>query len=74
MLQVSDENLPGSSSLVNPIPEEEECSCAMHSGKEESSLGVPGQLHRFTGPQVKKSLSSNRATKHATAQVRYAKL
>ncbi|XP_028288372.1 myb-related protein A isoform X2 [Parambassis ranga] len=67
--QVSDENLLGSSSLVNPIPEEEECSCSVTSGKEESSLGEPGQLHRFTSPQVKKSLSSHRATKHANAQV-----
>ncbi|XP_069007785.1 myb-related protein A [Embiotoca jacksoni] len=67
--QVSDESLLTGSSLVPPIPEQEECSHSLTPEKDESSLGIPVYPHRFTSPRVKKIPSSHKAPKHATAQV-----
>ncbi|XP_022067064.2 myb-related protein A isoform X2 [Acanthochromis polyacanthus] len=67
--QVTDESLITSSSLVTPIPEQEECSSSLTTVKEESSLGVSIHPQRFTSPRVKKLPSSHKAPKHSTTQV-----
>ncbi|XP_040922247.1 myb-related protein A [Toxotes jaculatrix] len=66
--QVPDESLLTGSSLITPIPEQEECSRPLTNGREEPSL-VPVHPHRFTSPRVKKLPISHKATKHATVQV-----
>ncbi|XP_041817311.1 myb-related protein A [Chelmon rostratus] len=66
--QVPDESLLTNSSLITPIPEQEECSRSSTSGREEPSL-VPVHPHRFTSPRMKKLLASHKAPKHATVQV-----
>ncbi|XP_054863222.1 myb-related protein A isoform X2 [Amphiprion ocellaris] len=67
--QVTDESLITSSSLVTPIPEQEESSISLTTLKEESSLGVSIHPQRFTSPRVKKLPSSHKAPKHTTTQV-----
>ncbi|XP_020500617.2 myb-related protein A isoform X1 [Labrus bergylta] len=66
--QESDENLLMSSSLISLIPEQEECSRSLNSGREEPSL-VPVHPHRFTSPRMKKLLASHKASKHGNVQV-----
>lgn len=67
--QVTDESLITSSSLVTPIPEQEDCSSSLTAVKEESSLGVSIHPQRFTSLRVKKLPSSHKAPKHTTTQV-----
>lgn len=69
MLQVSDEGLLTSSSLVSPISERDECGHSVTSGKDELSLGVAVHTQHVTSPRTKKLPTSNKATKHNTAQV-----
>nr|XP_020455610.1 myb-related protein A isoform X2 [Monopterus albus] len=64
--QMPDENLLTSSSLITPIPEQEECSHSLTSGRAESSAAHP---HRFTSPRVKKLPATHKAPKHVTVQV-----
>ncbi|KAG7524711.1 myb-related protein A isoform X2 [Solea senegalensis] len=63
-----EENLLTSSSLISPIPEQEECSHPLTSAREESSVLPIEQPHRFTSLCVKK-LPASKAPKHATVQV-----
>ncbi|XP_070709208.1 myb-related protein A [Pempheris klunzingeri] len=66
--QVTDESLLTSSLLITPIPEQEECSRSLTSGREEPS-SVPVHPQRFASPRMKKLLASYKAPKHATVQV-----
>ncbi|XP_074478788.1 myb-related protein A isoform X1 [Sebastes fasciatus] len=66
--QVPDESILTGSSLVAPIPEQEECSRSLTLGREELS-SVPAHPHRFTSTRMKKLLSSHKAPKHAMVQV-----
>ncbi|XP_059183306.1 myb-related protein A [Centropristis striata] len=66
--QVPDDGLLTGSSLVTPIPEQEECSRSLTSGQEEPSL-VPVHPRCFTSPRMKKLLASHKAPKHAAVQV-----
>uniref|UniRef100_A0A3B4UP77 MYB proto-onco like 1 n=1 Tax=Seriola dumerili TaxID=41447 RepID=A0A3B4UP77_SERDU len=66
--QVPEESLLTSSSLITPVPEQEECSRPLTSAREEPSL-VPVHQHRFTSPRVKKLPASHKAPKHAAVQV-----
>lgn len=68
MFQVPDESLLTNSSLISPIPEQEECRRSLISGREEPSL-VPVHPNRFTSPRMKKLLASHKAPKHAAVQV-----
>ncbi|KAG7225058.1 hypothetical protein INR49_014513 [Caranx melampygus] len=65
---VPEESLMTSSSLMTPVPEQEECSHPLTSAREEPSL-VPVHPHRFTSPRVKKLPTSHKAPKHAAVQV-----
>lgn len=56
-LQVPDESLLSSSSLISPIPKQEENSRPLNC------------VHRFVSPRVKKHPTSHKATKHANTQV-----
>lgn len=71
LLQLSEEILLTSSSLVTLIPEQEECSRSSSSGKEDSSLVASIHPHRFTSPRVKKLPPAHKTPKHTTAQVRW---
>ncbi|GAA6217359.1 myb-related protein A isoform X2 [Lates japonicus] len=66
--QVPEESLLTSSSLIAPMPEQEECSDPLTSRGEEPSL-VPLHPQRFTSPRVRKLPTSNKAPKHAAVQV-----
>ncbi|XP_018529464.1 myb-related protein A isoform X3 [Lates calcarifer] len=66
--QVPEESLLTSSSLIAPMPEQEECSGPLTSRGEEPSL-VPLHPQRFTSPRVRKLPTSNKAPKHAAVQV-----
>ncbi|XP_038583708.1 myb-related protein A isoform X1 [Micropterus salmoides] len=66
--QVPDESLLTNSSLITTIPEREECSHSLTSGREDPPL-VPVQPHRFTSPRMKKLLATHKAPKHSTLQV-----
>ncbi|XP_042366596.1 myb-related protein A isoform X2 [Plectropomus leopardus] len=66
--QVTDESLLTGSSLVAPVPEQEDCSRSLTASREEHSL-VPVHPHRFTSPRMKKLLASHKAPKHAAVQV-----
>ncbi|XP_023272597.1 myb-related protein A [Seriola lalandi dorsalis] len=66
--QVPEESLLTSSSLITPVPEQEECSRPLTSAREEPSL-IPVHQHRFTSPRVKKLPASHKAPKHAAVQV-----
>ncbi|XP_031137808.1 myb-related protein A isoform X2 [Sander lucioperca] len=66
--QMPDDSLLTGSSLGSPIPEQEECSRSLTSGRDEPSL-VPVHPHCFTSPRMKKLLASHKAPKHASVQV-----
>ncbi|KAM9839246.1 myb-related protein A [Aulostomus maculatus] len=66
--ETPDESLLRSSSLGISIPEQEESSRPLTTGREEPSL-VPVHPHRFTSPKVKKPHASHKAPKHAAAPV-----
>ncbi|KAM9333826.1 myb-related protein A [Pholidichthys leucotaenia] len=67
--QVADEGLLTSSSLLTPIPEQDQCSHSLTSEKTESTLGVSVHPQSSSSIQAKQRPSSNKAPKHNTAQV-----
>ncbi|XP_053198441.1 myb-related protein A [Scomber japonicus] len=67
-IQVPDDSLLTSSSLITPTPEQEDCTRPLTSGREEPSL-VPVHPQRFTSPRVKKPPTHHKAPKHAIVQV-----
>ncbi|XP_029935693.1 myb-related protein A isoform X2 [Myripristis murdjan] len=64
--QMPDESLLTSSLLMTPIPEQEECSRPLISGRDGPPL-VP--LHRLSSPRVKKLPTSQKAPLHTTVQI-----
>ncbi|KAI3354803.1 hypothetical protein L3Q82_004617 [Scortum barcoo] len=66
--QVPDESLLTNSSLVSPVPEQEEGSQTLISGREEPTL-VPVHPNRFTSPRMKKLLATHKAQKHTAVQM-----
>ncbi|XP_029385066.1 myb-related protein A isoform X2 [Echeneis naucrates] len=66
--KVPEESLLTGSSLITPVPEQEECSHPLTSAREEPSV-APIHPHRFTSPRVKKLPAAHKASKHTAVQV-----